>query len=169
MTTSIIASTAISSLLLFIQTTWLRNGLFWGVIPDLAFLLILWVAYNNKGPEGIIVAFLSGIVCDLLSSAPIGYSSFLYILPAYSVTFVRKILDMDTLILPVILGFSSTLLKGIASLILALIFRSDLVDSYSFADLRFWVEAALNGALAAPLFFLFKKLKYLLVTRKPSE
>lgn len=169
MTTSILASTAIGSILLFIQTTWLRNGLFWGVIPDLALLLILWVSYNNKGLEGCITAFLSGIVCDLLSSAPLGYTSFLYILPAYAVSFARKVVDMDRFILPVLLGFSSTLLKGVASMMLALIFGRELVDSYSFGDLRFWVEAALNGALAAPFFFLFKKLNRLLVTRKPSE
>jgi rod shape-determining protein MreD len=169
MTVSVLASTAISALLLFIQSTWLRNGLFWGVIPDLAFLLILWVAYNNKGFEGVIVAFLCGLVSDLLSSAPLGYSSFLYIVPAYAISFLRKVVDLDRLILPVILGFSCTLLKGIASLLLALVFGSDLVDAYSFADLRFWMEAVLNGAMAAPLFFLFRKLKYLLVTRKPSE
>ena len=169
MTRSILASTAIGSLFLFIQTTWLGNGLFWGVITDLAFLLILWVSYNNKGLEGIIAAFLSGIVCDLLSSAPLGYTSFLYILPAYAISFVRKIVDMDGLVLPVILGFSSTLLKGIASIMLALVFSGELVESYSFGDLRFWVEAAINGALAAPFFFLFKKLTPILVTRKPSE
>lgn len=169
MITSVLASTVISSVLLFIQSTWLRNGLFWGVIPDLAFLLILWVAYNNKGFEGVILAFLSGLACDLLSSAPLGYSSFLYLPPAYAISFVRRVVDMDTLMVPAILGFSSTLLKGLASLLVALVFGSELVDSYSFSDLRFWMEAALNGAMAAPLFFLFKKMKYLLVTRKPSE
>ncbi len=169
MTRTVLSSTALASVLLLIQTTWLRNGLFWGVIPDFAFLLILWIAYNNKGIEGSLVAFFSGLACDLLSSSPLGFFAFLYLIPAYAVSFLRKVVDMDRFIIPVILGFAGTILKGLASILMAGIFSSDLVEPYSFTDIRFWMESILNGALAAPLFMLLAKLKPILVTRKPSE
>jgi len=122
MISAVISSTLLSSVFLIIQTTWLKNGLFWGVIPDFCLLVIVWVAYWNKNSQGAITGFLSGIVCDLLSSSPLGYFSFLYIVPAYAATMLRRVLTMDTFFIPVLAGFGATLLKGFSSMILLLLF-----------------------------------------------
>lgn len=166
---TIMVPTFLSSLFLIIQTTWLKNGLFWGVIPDFAFLVILWIAYHNKGTQGVIVAFLSGLVCDLLSASPYGYFPFLYVLSAYSVSFFQKLVSMDAFFIPVLFGFAGTLVKGAASGSLLLIFGSEHINAYSLTDFHFWIEAALNGAIAPLVFWGLGKMRNILIARKPSE
>jgi len=162
-------STVLSSVFLIIQTTWMKNGLFWGVIPDFCLLIILWVAYYNRNSQGMITGFLSGIICDFLSSSPLGYFSFLYIIPAYAATFFRKIVTMDAFFIPVLLGFAGTILKGLASIFLLLIYGPEYMSAYSLSDYHFWIEATLNGALAPLLFFGLGKIRRLLVTKKVTE
>ncbi len=169
MTKTILASSVLSALFLIIQTTWLKNGLFWGVIPDFALLVILWVAYKNSHIQGTVTAFVAGIFCDLLSSSPLGYFAFIYLVPAYLVSFVRKVVDMDVFFIPVILGFVGTLVKGFSSLFLLVVFGPQSISAYSLGDIHFWIEAALNGAASPLLFFLLGKINRLLVTRKVTE
>ena len=166
---TILASTVLSSIFLIIQTTWMKSGLFWGVIPDLALLVILWVAYSNKESQGVFTGFLAGLFCDLLSSSPLGYSAFLYIIPAYGASFLKHIVIMDGFFIPVLLGFFGTLIKGFASRVLLLLFGEGSLNAYSFSDLHFWVEAVLNGAIAPLMFLLLKKARKIFVTRKVTE
>jgi rod shape-determining protein MreD len=166
---TIFASTFISSLFLIIQTTWLKNGLFWGVIPDFALLVVLWVSYSNKDSQGAISGFLTGIVCDLLSSSPLGYFPFLYVAPAYAASFLRHIVSMDTFFIPVLIGFSGTVIKGISSAVLLIFFGPGRINAYSLGDLHFWIEAVLNGAVSPLIFFILKKMSGLLVTKRASE
>jgi len=166
MTKTILASTFLSSVFLIIQTTWLRNGLFWGVKPDLALLVIVWVAYSNRGHQGVLTGFLTGMVCDLLSSTPLGYFPFLYIIPAYAASVLHQFVEMDAFFIPVIMGFVGTVLKGISSIFLIAIFGEDILGSYVLSDAHFWIEAVLNGAIAPLLFMALVRIRGFLVTRK---
>jgi rod shape-determining protein MreD len=166
---TVFASTLLSSFFLIIQTTWLKNGLFWGVIPDLVLLVVVWVAYSNRDNQGVFTGFFSGLICDLLSSSPFGYSAFIYIAPAYIASFLKNIVAMDGFFIPVIMGFSCTIVKGLASELLLLLFGAGNLNAYSFSDLHFWVEAVLNGAIAPLLFFALKKAKRVFVTRRVTE
>lgn len=166
---TIFASTFLSSIFLIIQTTWLKNGLFWGVIPDFALLVILWVAYSNKESQGALSGFLAGLVCDTLSSSPLGYFSFLYVIPAYAASLLKHVVSMDAFFMPVIIGFAGTLLKGFASIFLLLLFGPKDISAYALGDMHFWVEAVLNGAFAPLLFFALEKMRNLFVTRKVTE
>ena len=163
---AILSSTLLSSVLLIIQTTWLKNGLFWGVIPDFCLLVIVWVAYRNRDSQGAITGFLAGIVCDLLSSSPLGYFSFLYIVPAYAATMLRQVLTMDPFFIPVLVGFGATVLKGFSSIILLILFGAEHINAYSLSDYHFWIEAALNGAAAPLLFLLLNRMKKFLITKR---
>lgn len=169
MVKTIFASTFLSSVFLIIQTTWLKNGLFWGVIPDFALLVIVWVAYNNKESQGVVTGFISGMFCDVLSSSPLGYFSFLYVAPAYAASLLKNVVAMDAFFIPVLVGFSGTILKGLASLFLLFIFGSTNITAYELADTHFWIEAALNGAIAPLIFFLLGRMRELFVTKKVTE
>lgn len=166
---TIFASTFLSSLFLIIQTTWLKNGLFWGVIPDFALLVVLWVAYSNRESQGAISGFLAGLLCDTLSSSPLGYFAFLYVVPAYAASLLKRVISMDVFFIPVILGFAGTVLKGLASVFLLILFGPKDISAYSLGDAHFWIEASLNGALAPLLFLALGKMRELFVTKKVTE
>ena len=166
---TVLSSTLISSFFLLIQTTWLKNGLFWGVIPDFALLVILWVAYYNKDSQGVLTGFLAGLVGDAMSSSPFGYLSFIYVVPAYLASLLRRALELDAFFMPVLLGFAGTIVKGLASIVLLLLFGSTLINAYALGDFHFWMEAALNGAMAPLLFWLLRKARAILVTRRAGS
>ncbi|MCX7026925.1 MAG: rod shape-determining protein MreD [Spirochaetes bacterium] len=166
---TILFGSLLSSVLLLIQTTWLKNGLFWSIIPDFSLLVIIWIGYKNKDNQGTWTGFVTGLVCDLLSSSPLGYFSFILILPAYVVSFLRQIVVMDSFFIPVLFGFFGTIVKALGSLILLGLFGSDKVNAYSLGDIKLWVEAALNGALAPIVFYAMSKTKGFFITKKVTE
>lgn len=166
---TVAAGTLLASAFLMIQTTWLKNGLFWGVIPDFSFLVVGWITYKNKGHEGLWIAFLTGLVCDLLSSSPLGYFSFVLVVPTYLIALTRKSIAIDSFFMPVLLGFFGTLAKAFASILLLGIFGSSRINAYSLSDLKLWIEAALNGALAPLFFYLLRQTKGIFVTKGPTE
>lgn len=167
---TILSSSVIVSVLLFIQTTWLRNGVIAGVVPDFALLVIIWVAYKNERSIGSITAFVSGTVCDILSSAPLGYFSFLYVIPAYLISLLNRLISMDSIFVPFLMGFLATVLKALGSVALSLFFGPSVLNAYSFADAHLWIEAALNGVLAPPIYLLLNKTgNFLIARQKPSD
>ena len=166
---TLLSSTLISSVFLLIQTTWLKNGLFWGVVPDFALVVILWIAYYNKDNQGVFTGFLAGIVGDAMSSSPFGYLSFIYVVPAYLASLLRRALELDAFFMPVLLGFAGTIAKGLASIVLLVLFGSAQINAYVLGDFHFWMEAALNGAIAPPLFWLLRKAKNILITKKVGD
>lgn len=166
---TVLSSTLISSIFLLIQTTWLKNGLFWGVVPDFTLLVILWVSYYNRDNQGVLTGFLSGVVGDAMSSSPFGYLSFIYVVPAYLASLLRLALELDAFFMPVLLGFAGTIAKGLASIILLLLFGPAQINAYALGDFHFWMEAALNGAMAPPLFWFLRKAQKMLVTKRVGD
>ncbi|MEW6548133.1 MAG: rod shape-determining protein MreD [Spirochaetota bacterium] len=166
---AVFLSTLLAVILTFVQTTWFKDGIVWGISPDFALGILLWVAYLNKGNEALFAAFLTGLARDLLSASPLGYSAFLLLLPLYAMQGFRKVITSDRLFIPVILGFAATLAKAVASIFLLGIFRREDIGAYSLGDLRLWVEASINGALSPLFFFLVEKGSKFLVTRGVTE
>ncbi len=66
---SILISSIVAALMLFIQSTWLSRGIIMGIIPNLALDVLLFTSFINKEGQGIITSFLVGIcyahkLCD---------------------------------------------------------------------------------------------------------
>lgn len=166
---TVLSSTLVTSFFLLIQTTWLKNGLFWGVVPDFALVVILWIAYYNRDSQGVLTGFLAGLIGDAMSSSPFGYLSFIYVVPAYLASLLRRTLELDAFFMPVLLGFAGTIAKGLASVALLVLFGSAQINAYALGDFHFWIEAALNGAAAPPLFWLLRKARNLLITKRVGD
>jgi rod shape-determining protein MreD len=162
---SILAPTFLSTLFLLIQTTWIKDGLFWGVIPDFALIVVIWVAYTTKKNQGVIVAFIVGMICDVLSSSPLGYFSFIYIMPAYMITMWKRVIELDSFVVPVLVGFGTTIIKALSSVLLLKLFGADIISAYSLTKVSLWVEAALNGAFAPILFFAMNRFKKVFIVK----
>ncbi len=161
---TIAAGSLISSLFLLIQTTWLKDGLFWGIIPDFALVALVWISYMNSAQQGVWVGFIAGLVCDTLSSSPLGYFSFLFVGVAYLASLSRSLVSLDVFFIPVLLGFFATLAKALGASILLRLFGRGEIRSYDFAGFQLWVEAALNGLLSPLVFFLLGKARSVFVT-----
>lgn len=168
MKASLLAS-LFSFVFLIIQTTWLKDGLAFGVIPDFALLVIVWVSYHNKKGEGSAAAFISGLACDALSSSPLGSFAFVYVIPAYFSSLVRNIIAMDRILVPAGMGAAATLIKALASHVLVILFGSSLLKAYSFAEAHVWIESLMNGLLAPLVFLALGSMKTLFISRKAGE
>lgn len=138
----------------FVQSTWCGAIAVFGVIPDLALLLVVWTAYRNGPLVGSSAGFVSGFALDCVSAAPLGFNAFIRSSVAWLASLLHGSFSIDRILLPFLLGLLATLAKAIATVGLHLLF-GEAVKAYDLFTLPLWIEAGYNG-LAAPLaFFLF--------------
>lgn len=166
---SVSFASVLAALILFIQTTWFKHGIIAAATPDFALLLILWMSFSNKNIEGLLTAFVIGLASDFLSSSPLGFHIFLYIVPAYLAVLIRTSIFIDKILIPIAAAFIATILKAILSILLARIFGKDAIIAYSFGNIGFWIEGLMNMLLAPPLFWAFPKAGKVLITRSHTE
>lgn len=166
---SVSIASVLAAVILFIQTTWFKNGIIVSASPDLAVLIILWMSLNNKNIEGLLAAFVIGMIHDLLSSSPIGFYIFLYVVPAYIALLVRNSIFIDRVFMPMAAAFFSTILKALLSLFLVKLFGEQAIIGYSFVTLKFWMECCLNTILAPLVFLALSKAGKVLITRSHTE
>ena len=156
---SVVASVGFS----FLQSTWLQAIALYTVIPDLALLVIVFVAFQNVRAEGIVAGFLSGLLQDFISSAPLGFNAFIRTIVAFGFNLISGSFFIDRILMPMLFGAAATLIKALAAAILALAFPTH-IHGYDFLDRILWVETAYNAVLAPILFFILGLLKPLFVT-----
>jgi rod shape-determining protein MreD len=144
-----------------LQSTLLRQIALFNAVPDLALGILVFAAYMNGAMTGQITGFLSGIIMDFLSSAPLGLNALLRTLIGGLTGFMKGTFFMDTFLLPMSLCAGATIFKALSLLLLHLFLDS--VPAYDFTALTFWMELGLN-TITAPLLFIFLKLFKSLLT-----
>lgn len=165
---TILLSTLLLSLATFVQSTWFGAIAVWGVIPDLALLILVWLSYKNGPVEGPVSGFLSGIVEDCVSVAPIGFHAFIRTFVAALSSLLHGAFYIDKIFLPVALGAGGTLAKALGAWLLSLVFGPR-IQTYGFLDKVLWIEVAYNGLIAPLVFLLLGALRKLLVTDHSRE
>jgi len=150
---SILVSSVTAILMLFMQATWLSRGIVLGIIPDLAMSVLLFSSFINKNGQGIIASFIAGIVADVLSASPLGYFAFLFSSCAYLTTLLSYTTEKDVFVIPFLLGTGATLVMGLLSRIIAVIFSAN-IHSYQIFSAEFGVELLMNGFFTGLIFFL---------------
>ncbi|MEI6387465.1 MAG: rod shape-determining protein MreD [Spirochaetota bacterium] len=157
-----IGKVVLSSLFLIalslVQTTWIQPIAIAGIIPDLALLAVVAVAYRNGPILGTTSSFIAGLVEDILSAAPLGFNAFVSSLAAWLASFLHGSIQLDRILMPALLGIGATVYKAFAVLLLDSMFRSKL-PSYDLGGSQFWIELGYN-ALAAPIVFAVSSLLY---------
>ncbi len=159
----IASATAIGCSLL--QSTWLQTIAVFSVIPDLALLVVVFVAFQNVRTEGIAVGFLSGLVQDFISSAPLGFNAFVRTVVSFGFNLISGNFYIDRILMPMLFGASATLVKALATAAVAVAFPA-FVHGYDFLDRILWIETAYNAVLAPVLFFILGLLGPLFVTAR---
>lgn len=164
----IIISAFFLILLTLVQTTWLGPVAILGATPDLGLLAVLWLSYRSGPLTGTSTAFISGLVDDALSSAPLGFNAFTKTLVAWASSFLHGSIELDHVFMPFILGAAGTLLKALSSLLLAILFQAEM-GTYDFLGSLLWVEVAYNAVLAPLLFAGFGQLYRLIEGKRPQS
>lgn len=150
---SVAVSALTSIILLLLQSTWLSHGMILGIIPNFALGVILFTAFINKDGQGIISAFLAGLVADMLSASPLGYFAFLYAACAYLATLLSYFTEKDYFVIPFLMGAGATIVMGILSRLIMAVFSAN-IHAYQIFSAEFGVELVLNGLFAVLIFFL---------------
>jgi len=162
---SVLFSTVLLSVCTFAQSTWFGGIALFGVVPDLSIIVLIWVSYKNGPVEGPVSGFLSGLVEDFLSASPLGFHAFIRTAVAAATAMLHGSFFIDKLLLPLLLGFTGTIVKAVAAGTLYLLFGS-VIHAYSFVDRVLWIEAAYNGVLAPIVFLILTPMSRLLVTER---
>jgi rod shape-determining protein MreD len=147
------------------QSTWFSGIALFGVVPDLSIIVLIWVSYKNGPVEGPVSGFLSGLAEDFLSASPLGFHAFVRTAVAAATALLHGSFFIDKLLLPILLGFTGTIVKAIAAGALYILFGS-VIHAYSLVDRVLWIEAAYNGVLAPIVFLVLTPLSRILVTER---
>jgi rod shape-determining protein MreD len=160
---TIIISTAVAVGCSLLQSTWLHSLAVLSVIPDLSLLVIVYTSFNNVRTEGIVSGFLSGLIQDFISSAPLGFTAFMRTVVSFGFNSLSGSFYIDRIFMPMIFGGVATLLKALSFAVLSFLFPA-FIHGYNFLDRILWIETAYNAVLAPLVFFLLGLLKPLFVT-----
>jgi len=133
------------------QAAILSNLMFLPVLPDLVLLVIVYVSFMNSSTTGVTVGFISGLLLDFLSAAPIGLNTFTKTLTGFIAGKFAGSFNLSKIIIPAAMGFCATVLKALTTLILSFFFGPSILV-YNFAGSTFWLEI-LENTLCAPLIF----------------
>ena len=149
-----------------LQSTLLGMIPFLKVKPDLALCILVFSAYVNGTMTGQVSGFLSGLLQDFLSAAPLGMNCLVRTLIGSLAGVFKGALFLDYFMMPVILCAAATVIKALIIFILHLIMGSVIPPVYSFTTLVFWKELGLNALCAPLLFFLLRNFKPILTGRR---
>lgn len=134
------------------ESTVLANISFFPFIPDLVLIVVLYISFFNGSLYGEVNGFISGLIIDFLSAAPLGLNAFIRTVHGFVYGLFKGTVNIDKFFFPFLLGFTSTILKAFTTWLLSL-FYSGLVVNYNLFSYQFWIECGING-LFTPLVFL---------------
>jgi rod shape-determining protein MreD len=157
---TILISTLLLAAAVLLQSTLLRWVALKGVKPDLALIVLVFVAIRRGSMAGQVSGFLAGLVEDVVSLAPLGFNALLRTLLGYFYGLTAGSIFVDPVMMPVLLVLLATILKGLASSLLVTVFRVPAPGFQIFAG-PLWIEVGYNALLAPFLFASLRRLRAL--------
>jgi rod shape-determining protein MreD len=142
-----------------LQSTLLARIAVYKAVPDFALCIVVYSAYVNGVMTGQVSGFISGLMLDLLSAAPLGLNCMIRMLVGAFAGLFKGAFFLDVFFLPVIFCALATLFKAAVLFLLHLMLGSA-IPVYSFVTPLFWAEFGLNSLLAPLVFGLLKRIKY---------
>ncbi|MDR1317879.1 MAG: rod shape-determining protein MreD [Spirochaetales bacterium] len=148
----LIVSAILTIAFVLLQTTFLHNIAFRGVIPDLSLIAVIFIANRNGTIAGQTVGFAGGLVEDFLSLSPLGFHALLKTLVGFLAGTSFGVIFIGSLFMPMLMAGAATVFKNIlAAFIMAL--TSDSAAGGLFS-LRTLIEIVYNMVLAPFVFAL---------------
>ncbi len=136
-----------------LQSVFLSKIIPFGIVPDVAMIILIAASWRYGSLVGEISGFIIGISFDALGLAPLGFHAFLYTLIGYLFGRMQNSISPGPLFFPVLAAGIATLLKYGGAFIVSLIFglNSGAIRYFSLKTL--WELG--GNMLLAPLVFLF--------------
>jgi rod shape-determining protein MreD len=150
---------------ILLQSTLLGKIAIRGVRPDLALIVLIFVAMRRGSMVGQMSGFASGFLEDLMNVSPLGFHSLLRTVMGYLYGLLSGNVFIDPFLMPIVLTVVATILKGLLSGIVSAIFGLTASGFITFAG-RLWIEVGYNGVLAPFLFALLNLFKVFKQTEK---
>ncbi|MBN2016664.1 MAG: rod shape-determining protein MreD [Candidatus Cloacimonetes bacterium] len=95
-----------------------------GTIPNLYLPLIIYYSITRENLSGLILAFLLGIIIDLNQPSSFGVSPILFLIIAFVITKLKKLLGRQVVGIGIVLVFISNIFYFFLSAAIFLIFKS---------------------------------------------
>ena len=154
---AIAATTLIVAAASVLSSTLLSWAAIAGVKPDLALVIVALVAMRRGSMSGQVAGFVSGLLEDAISVAPLGFTAMIRTVVGYLIGRLEGVIAVDRLLLPAIIAVVATVLKAFSVTLLSLVFPG-ISTRYGIVSQSFLIEAALNGAVAPALYVLVRLL-----------
>jgi rod shape-determining protein MreD len=138
---------------ILLQSTLLHAVELGGVHPDLALLVLIFVAMRRGAMVAQVSGFVSGFVEDLMSLSPLGFHALLRTVVGFLYGLLSGNVFIDPFLMPIILAVIATILKGFLAGIVSAVFGIASSGFIIFTG-RLWIEAGYNGLVAPFLFAL---------------
>ena len=107
---------------ILLQSTLLGKIAIRGVRPDLALIVLIFVAMRRGSMVGQVSGFATGFLEDLMNVSPLGFHSLLRTVMGYLYGLLSGNVFIDPFLMPIVLTVVATILKGLLSGIVSAIF-----------------------------------------------
>ena len=138
---------------LLLQSTLLERAAIKGVKPDIVLIILVFVSLRRGSMAGQLSGFISGIIEDLLSLAPLGFHAFSRTLIGFLYGLFQGNIFLDPVFMPFIVVAVATLIKAILSSLVVLLFSIS-TSGYGGWGVRLFIEVGYNALLSPFLFAL---------------
>jgi len=126
-----------------------------GAKPDLLFIAVVFFSYNFGSFYGEVTGFISGLLHDAVSNAPLGLLTFPKVVLGYIVGMFGRSVLRENLATIFLLMLAASIVKGIITVFLCYLFDSASVASRAGVIIP---ESLYNAVLAPFLFMLYNKI-----------
>ncbi len=152
---SVIENLVFILIFLFLEAAVLSNITFFPVLPDFLLIITLYVSLSQGAIVGETNGFVSGLILDLLSAAPLGLNAIVRTLVGFSVGLLGQTININGIVVPVIFGGVGTILKALFLSFTAFFFPHA-VYTYDLISPLLWQEMACNMVFTPVLFLFFR-------------
>ncbi|MBR6565649.1 MAG: rod shape-determining protein MreD [Spirochaetaceae bacterium] len=147
------------------ETALLSNIVFLPVVPDLLLLVVLYISVFNGSLVGETTGFVSGLLLDFITAAPLGLNCLLRTLMGFLAGFFHNLLNVSGILIPCFLAFIATIVKGIMIEFIFFFFPNGVI-TYELISTTFGMELLFNVILAPMVFGFLSFFSSILVDSK---
>jgi len=144
---------------LFLEAAVLSNITFFPVLPDFLLILTLYAGLNQNSVAGESNGFVSGLLLDFLSAAPLGLNGIIRTIIGFIAGLFCQTINISGIFIPIIIGGIGTILKAGLVAFTAFFFPYA-VYTYDIISPLLWQEMICNMVCTPILFHFFRHFSF---------